>query len=177
MGGGYFVTVLLFILLQFLDPCLALPLCADSSKFFFCLPTVWFMFPVRVEVSFPVCILLYVAGGPFTPTSRLQFCSYNGTSCCNSTDDLRLQRQFQSINVSNTNCASLLRSILCAVSTYVICCLDSELFLFCLRNKIYILMELVLIWLMIGIILEGKKRAWLSKCLLSSSWHHHSIWK
>ncbi|KAL3819345.1 hypothetical protein ACJIZ3_005250 [Penstemon smallii] len=51
---------------------------------------------------------------PFTPNTHLQFCSYNGTTCCNSADDLHIRRQFQSINISDSACASLLKSILCA---------------------------------------------------------------
>ncbi|KAL8042143.1 hypothetical protein ABFX02_09G032200 [Erythranthe guttata] len=51
---------------------------------------------------------------PFTPTSPLQFCPYNGTTCCNYTDDLSLKKQFSSMNISNPACASVLKSILCA---------------------------------------------------------------
>ncbi|KAI3454602.1 hypothetical protein Pfo_011265 [Paulownia fortunei] len=51
---------------------------------------------------------------PFTPKSPLQFCSYNGTTCCNYANDLRLKKQFESMNISDPGCASLLKSILCA---------------------------------------------------------------
>ncbi|KAL8464908.1 hypothetical protein ACS0TY_034407 [Phlomoides rotata] len=82
MMGGRIIQLL--ILMQFLDSCLALPLCTDSTA-------------------------------PFTIKSPLQFCPYNGTTCCNSTEDLRLQKQFESMNISSdSGCASLLKSILCA---------------------------------------------------------------
>lgn len=48
----------------------------------------------------------------------LEFCdSYSGKTCCNSKDDLELQNRFNSMNISDSNCSSLLKSILCAVST------------------------------------------------------------
>ncbi|KAK4834277.1 hypothetical protein QYF36_020138 [Acer negundo] len=51
---------------------------------------------------------------PFTPKTPLRFCRYNGSVCCNSTDDLQLQNQFQAMNVSDTSCGTLLRSIICS---------------------------------------------------------------
>uniref|UniRef100_A0A7N0VEG4 Glucose/Sorbosone dehydrogenase domain-containing protein n=1 Tax=Kalanchoe fedtschenkoi TaxID=63787 RepID=A0A7N0VEG4_KALFE len=39
---------------------------------------------------------------------------YRFNVCCNSTDDLSLQKQFKAMNVSDTGCASVLKSILCA---------------------------------------------------------------
>ncbi|KAL2492801.1 HIPL1 protein [Abeliophyllum distichum] len=83
MGGSNFIMLIFLIVLQFLDPCFALPLCTDSRA-------------------------------PFTPKAKLEFCSYNGTSCCDNADDLRLKKQFESMNVSDSDCASLLKSILCA---------------------------------------------------------------
>ncbi|KAL0789395.1 hypothetical protein Bca101_005641 [Brassica carinata] len=45
----------------------------------------------------------------------LEFCdSYSGKTCCNSKDDLELQNRFNSMNISDSNCSSLLKSILCA---------------------------------------------------------------
>lgn len=55
------------------------------------------------------------AGAPSTLSSPLKFCSYNETACCNSTEDLQIQKQFQTMNISNSGCASLLKSVLCAV--------------------------------------------------------------
>ncbi|XWS32846.1 hypothetical protein CRYUN_Cryun22dG0025100 [Craigia yunnanensis] len=51
---------------------------------------------------------------PFTSKTRLSFCQYNGSVCCNSTEDLQLRNQFKSMNVSDSGCASLLKSILCS---------------------------------------------------------------
>uniref|UniRef100_A0A0D9WWG7 Glucose/Sorbosone dehydrogenase domain-containing protein n=1 Tax=Leersia perrieri TaxID=77586 RepID=A0A0D9WWG7_9ORYZ len=51
---------------------------------------------------------------PRTVNGSLPFCGYNGTSCCNSTDDAALQRQFASMNISSTPCGDLVKSILCA---------------------------------------------------------------
>ncbi|KAL3640635.1 hipl1 protein [Castilleja foliolosa] len=62
-------------------------------------------------IALPLCT---DSRAPLTPTSPLQFCSYNGTSCCNNTDDLSLKHQFESMNISDPSCASLLKSIFCA---------------------------------------------------------------
>ncbi|GKU88741.1 hypothetical protein SLEP1_g2970 [Rubroshorea leprosula] len=55
----------------------------------------------------------------------LEFCSYNGSSCCDSAKDLQLQKQFQALNISNPECASIMKSILCS-DTYVAECTDSH---------------------------------------------------
>ncbi|XP_073056443.1 HIPL1 protein-like isoform X1 [Primulina eburnea] len=84
MGSIHFFTLVWFLmLLQFLDPCFALPLCTDSRA-------------------------------PFTSNSSLDFCPYNGATCCNSAQDLLLKQKFESMNISDSSCASLLKSILCA---------------------------------------------------------------
>ncbi|EEF52098.1 HIPL1 protein isoform X1 [Ricinus communis] len=61
--------------------------------------------------SLPLCTN---SRAPFTLNTTLNFCSYNGSTCCNSTEDTQLQKQFQGMNISNPGCASLLKSILCA---------------------------------------------------------------
>ncbi|KAG5230056.1 hypothetical protein OIU76_022105 [Salix suchowensis] len=61
--------------------------------------------------SLPLCI---DSRAPFTLNTSLSFCPYNGSSCCNTTHDLQLQKQFQAMNISDAACASLLKSILCA---------------------------------------------------------------
>lgn len=61
--------------------------------------------------SHPLCT---DSRAPFTLNTTLSFCPYNGSSCCNSTHDLQLQKQFQAMNISDAACASLLKSILCA---------------------------------------------------------------
>ncbi|CAK7322904.1 unnamed protein product [Dovyalis caffra] len=61
--------------------------------------------------SHPLCT---DSRAPFTVNTTLSFCPYNGSSCCNSTHDLQLQKQFQAMNISDAACASLLKSVLCA---------------------------------------------------------------
>ncbi|GMI78205.1 hypothetical protein like AT1G74790 [Hibiscus trionum] len=61
--------------------------------------------------SLPLCT---DSRAPLTLKSALKFCSYNGSSCCNSTEDSQLQKQFQAMNISHTSCASLVQSVLCA---------------------------------------------------------------
>ncbi|TYJ17031.1 hypothetical protein E1A91_A09G023200v1 [Gossypium mustelinum] len=51
---------------------------------------------------------------PFTSETPLSFCQYNGSVCCNATEDLKLRNQFKSMNVSVSACASVLKSILCS---------------------------------------------------------------
>ncbi|KAK8710184.1 hypothetical protein V6N13_145523 [Hibiscus sabdariffa] len=51
---------------------------------------------------------------PFTVKTTLSFCQYNGSVCCNSTEDLQLRNRFKSMNVSASGCASVLKSILCS---------------------------------------------------------------
>uniref|UniRef100_A0A7N0TZJ9 Glucose/Sorbosone dehydrogenase domain-containing protein n=1 Tax=Kalanchoe fedtschenkoi TaxID=63787 RepID=A0A7N0TZJ9_KALFE len=60
---------------------------------------------------FPLCIN---SKPPLALTTPLRFCPYNRTSCCNSTQDSQLQKQYASMNVSVPECASLLKSIICA---------------------------------------------------------------
>ena len=59
-----------------------------------------------------------VTGAPFQQKTPLAFRSYNGTSCCNSTDDKQLQTQFNAMNISDSRCASLVKSVICAVRRY-----------------------------------------------------------
>lgn len=59
-----------------------------------------------------------VIGAPLQEKTPLAFCSYNGTSCCNSADDKQLQTQFNAMNISDPECASLVKSVICAVSRY-----------------------------------------------------------
>ncbi|CAB4305469.1 unnamed protein product [Prunus armeniaca] len=53
---------------------------------------------------------------PFTPKAPLTFCQYNGSVCCNSTEDMQLQNLFKTMDVSDLGCASLVKSILCSFS-------------------------------------------------------------
>ncbi|WOG95186.1 hypothetical protein DCAR_0414492 [Daucus carota subsp. sativus] len=51
---------------------------------------------------------------PFSSKTPLLFCPYNGSLCCTSAQDLSLQKQFAAMNISHTECASLVKSVLCA---------------------------------------------------------------
>lgn len=73
----------------------------------------WFMF---FFYWIPRWVLsLFCEGAPFTAKSPLTFCSYNETVCCDAKEDLGLGKRFKDMNVSDPVCASLLKSILCAV--------------------------------------------------------------
>ncbi|KAL5725532.1 hipl1 protein [Ranunculus cassubicifolius] len=64
-----------------------------------------------LSYSLPLCTN---SRTPFTLQSPLAFCSYNETACCSSAEDTQLQKQFQSMNISDPSCASAVKSILCA---------------------------------------------------------------
>ncbi|XP_019057509.1 PREDICTED: LOW QUALITY PROTEIN: HIPL1 protein [Tarenaya hassleriana] len=53
------------------------------------------------------------SAAPFTAKKPLAFCQYKGSVCCNSQEDLNLQRQFKAANVSGS-CSLLLKSLLCS---------------------------------------------------------------
>jgi len=123
MKGVLSVSFLFCCLLLLLDSSIALPLCVDSSEFsslflfvlaFICVLSnvLVYGFPTRLVIIFH---RLFLAGAPFTLNKTLEFCPYNGSSCCNSTEDAQIQKQFQVNNVSDPGCASVLKSILCAV--------------------------------------------------------------
>jgi len=110
-----------FLLL--LDSSISLPLCVDSSEFssllLFVLAFVCVLSNVLV-CGFPTRLVtffhrLFLVGAPLTLNQTLEFCPYNGSSCCNSTEDAQIEKQFQVNNVSDPACASVLKSILCAV--------------------------------------------------------------
>ncbi|KAI4303874.1 hypothetical protein MLD38_039460 [Melastoma candidum] len=61
--------------------------------------------------SLPLCT---DSRSPLPQPTPLTFCPYNGTSCCNSTQDLRIQKQFEAMNVSDPSCRSVMKWILCA---------------------------------------------------------------
>nr|XP_043617958.1 HIPL1 protein-like [Erigeron canadensis] len=62
-------------------------------------------------LSLPLCT---DSRAPLPPKTPLTFCRYNGSSCCDSAQDANLKKQFESMNVSQPACASLLKSILCS---------------------------------------------------------------
>ncbi|KAG5226855.1 HIPL1 protein [Salix suchowensis] len=75
--------------------------------FFFCN----ILLLTRYGSAYPLCT---DSRSPFIPKSPLAFCQYSGRVCCNSTEDVELQKQFKSLNVSGYGCASLLKSTLCS---------------------------------------------------------------
>ncbi|KAI3726920.1 hypothetical protein L1987_66727 [Smallanthus sonchifolius] len=78
--------------------------------FFFFYVTL-FQLLINPALSLPLCT---DSNAPHTPKTPLVFCNYNGSSCCDSTDDSNIQKQFESMNVSQPACASVLKSILCS---------------------------------------------------------------
>uniref|UniRef100_A0A2N9EC86 Glucose/Sorbosone dehydrogenase domain-containing protein n=1 Tax=Fagus sylvatica TaxID=28930 RepID=A0A2N9EC86_FAGSY len=61
--------------------------------------------------SLPLCTDLRA---PLISKTPLDFCTNNGSVCCDSTKDLQLQKQFHAMNISDFGCAALMKSILCA---------------------------------------------------------------
>ncbi|XP_015967680.1 HIPL1 protein [Arachis duranensis] len=78
-----------------------------STTFLFCC----LVLLLDCAVSLPLCV---DSRAPFTLNKTLGFCPYNGSTCCNSTQDAQIQKQFQAMKVSDPACASVLKSILCA---------------------------------------------------------------
>ncbi|XP_024969007.1 HIPL1 protein-like isoform X2 [Cynara cardunculus var. scolymus] len=66
---------------------------------------------VTPALSLPLCT---DSRTPVRPKTPLVFCGYNGSSCCDSIQDSNIQKQFEAMNVSQSDCASLLKSILCS---------------------------------------------------------------
>ncbi|XP_077225552.1 HIPL1 protein-like isoform X1 [Tasmannia lanceolata] len=62
-------------------------------------------------LAYPLCTNSWA---PFTLNSSLAFCPYNGTVCCDAKQDLSLQKKFGDMNISDPDCASLVKAILCA---------------------------------------------------------------
>ncbi|PHT88115.1 HIPL2 protein [Capsicum annuum] len=61
--------------------------------------------------SLPLCT---DSRAPLPEKTSLTFCPYNGTSCCSPGDDKQLKTQFDAMNIADSGCASLVKSILCA---------------------------------------------------------------
>ncbi|KAJ0982792.1 hypothetical protein J5N97_011047 [Dioscorea zingiberensis] len=66
---------------------------------------------ISSSLAFPLCTDSWA---PLNLKSPLTFCSYSGSSCCNSSDDTSIQNQFKSMNINDSACASILKSILCS---------------------------------------------------------------
>ncbi|ONK74813.1 uncharacterized protein A4U43_C03F10400 [Asparagus officinalis] len=78
-----------------------------------------------VSLLFSISILFFIPNScglklctdsraPLTLKAPLSFCGYNGSSCCSAADDSALHKQFKAMNISDSACASLVQSILCA---------------------------------------------------------------
>lgn len=79
-------------------------------------------------MNFPLAtafFVLYVSGSfglqlctdstaPITLKAPLGFCAYNGSSCCSAKNDADLEKKFESMDISDSGCASLVQSVLCA---------------------------------------------------------------
>ncbi|XP_022008857.1 HIPL1 protein isoform X1 [Helianthus annuus] len=70
-----------------------------------------FLLLINPALSLPLCIDL---SAPVTHKTPPTFCNYNGSSRCDSTDNSNIRKQFESMNVSQPACASVLKSILCS---------------------------------------------------------------
>ncbi|KAG2251772.1 hypothetical protein Bca52824_081908 [Brassica carinata] len=68
------------------------------------------LFLAKESLSHPLCNDLTA---PLTLKQPLSFCQFNGSVCCNSHEDLKLQKQFKAVNVSGS-CSSHLKSLLCS---------------------------------------------------------------
>ncbi|PKU82485.1 HIPL1 protein [Dendrobium catenatum] len=68
------------------------------------------LFLLHSSSSFPLCTN---SRAPIRLNTPLAFCSYNGSSCCNATEDAELQKQFSSMNISDSACGSIVKLILC----------------------------------------------------------------
>ncbi|XVF12016.1 hypothetical protein REPUB_Repub08aG0078300 [Reevesia pubescens] len=72
----------------------------------------WNLGKVRDSQNF--LLEIRIDGTPIQLGKPLSFCSYTGSACCDSAKDLQLQKRFQAFNVSDTACASILKTILCS---------------------------------------------------------------
>ncbi|OIV97086.1 hypothetical protein TanjilG_14000 [Lupinus angustifolius] len=78
-----------------------------STSFFLCC----LLLLLDSSLSLPLCL---DSRAPFTLNSTLKFCPYNGSTCCNLTQDAQIKKQYQGMNISDPSCASVMKSILCA---------------------------------------------------------------
>ncbi|WOL08865.1 HIPL1 protein-like [Canna indica] len=76
-----------------------------------------FVLPFLLFFLLPHCLALQLCTNSMAPVALktpLPFCAYNGSSCCNSTDDAAIQKKFESMDISESACAAVMKSILCA---------------------------------------------------------------
>ncbi|KAL8150185.1 hypothetical protein V2J09_019993 [Rumex salicifolius] len=77
----------------------------------FCFLLLLLLLIIQPSSALPLCTDLRA---PTIVKAPLSFCPYNGSSCCDSTKDNQLQKQFQGMKISEPKCAALVKSILCA---------------------------------------------------------------
>ncbi|CAI9106330.1 OLC1v1005460C1 [Oldenlandia corymbosa var. corymbosa] len=63
------------------------------------------------SATLPLCTDLRA---PVKPKKPLTFCPYDGKACCDSSQDSQLRQRFDALNISDSACASAVKSILCA---------------------------------------------------------------
>ncbi|OIT33005.1 hipl1 protein [Nicotiana attenuata] len=85
-----------------------------GSSYFLIILLLNFLQLLYPSVSLPLCT---DSRAPLPQKTPLTFCPYNGTSCCSSSDNKQLKNQFDAMNISDSGCASLVKSILCAIKT------------------------------------------------------------
>ncbi|KAL7240909.1 hypothetical protein ACSBR2_006536 [Camellia fascicularis] len=73
--------------------------------------SILFLLLPHLSSSLPLCTDLRA---PVIPKTPLVFCPHNGKVCCDTAMDLQLEKQFQAMNISDSGCASVVKSILCA---------------------------------------------------------------
>lgn len=67
-------------------------------------------------MSFIYCLSWHIyTASPITRNTTLAFCGYSGPTCCNATDDSAIQAKFTAMNITDASCASIVKSIVCAV--------------------------------------------------------------
>lgn len=88
-------------------------LCCFFFLILFCLVSC----SVLLQLAFSDSLELFWSAAPFNLKQPLSFCQFNGSVCCNSHEDLKLQKQFKAVNVTGS-CSSLLKSLLCSVRPY-----------------------------------------------------------
>ncbi|GAA0169189.1 protein-binding activity modulator [Lithospermum erythrorhizon] len=68
------------------------------------------LFPYQ-STSLPLCTNLRA---PMASKNPLDFCPYNGTVCCTSSEDSQIEKNFQNMNISDPTCSSIVKSVICA---------------------------------------------------------------
>ncbi|XP_023743785.1 HIPL1 protein [Lactuca sativa] len=81
------------------------------EAFFSFLPLFFLLVFPYPSSSLPMCTNMRA---PVIRNEPLSFCPYKGRVCCDTNKDSELQKQFEAMNISDPNCASVIKSIICA---------------------------------------------------------------